>query len=240
VSLNADLLILPELWRSDGEDFFETLKARLGMDGVFVPLATGQRVTSGTGGRTWQPLLAHLSGERGLFFDEHRTLSNAQRVRRATALGVQDGEWGLGLLTRLEIVDIRVESLGRLPREKVKRALIIATLRDADRTFYALAVHGAHLSHGSYRQYRRVSDIVDTLDPALPILLGGDFNSWRPLLRLLLPGWRSLVNARTWPARTPHSQIDHLLVRGPWERLGGFASDGGSDHRALVADVRLV
>lgn len=240
VSLNADLLILPELWRSDGEDFFETLKARLGMDGVFVPLATGQRVTSGTGGRTWQPLLAHLSGERGLFFDEHRTLSNAQRVRRATSLGVQDGEWGLGLLTRLEIVDIRVESLGRLPREKVKRALIIATLRDADRTFYALAVHGAHLSHGSYRQYRRVSDIVDTLDPALPILLGGDFNSWRPLLRLLLPGWRSLVNARTWPARTPHSQIDHLLVRGPWERLGGFASDGGSDHRALVADVRLV
>jgi len=47
------------------------------------------------------------------------------------------------------------------------------------------------------------------------------------------------VNARTWPARTPHSQIDHLLVRGPWEGLGGFASDGGSDHLALVADVRL-
>jgi len=92
VSLNADLLILPNC-AYDGEDFFETLKARLGMDGVFVPLATGQRVTSGTGGRTWQPLLAHLSGERGLFFDEHRTLSNAQRVRRATSLGVQDGEW---------------------------------------------------------------------------------------------------------------------------------------------------
>jgi endonuclease/exonuclease/phosphatase family metal-dependent hydrolase len=239
-SLNADLLILPELWRSEhGEDFFELLKVKLGMDGIFVPLATGQRVTSGTGGRTWQPLLAHLSGERGLFFDEHRTLSKAQRVRRATSAGVEDGEWGLGLLTRLDIVDIRVESLGRLPREKVKRALIIATLREGERTFYALAVHGAHLSHGSYRQYRRVTDIVNTLDPALPILLGGDFNSWRPLLRVLLPGWRSLVNARTWPARTPHSQIDHLLVRGPWEPLGGFASDGGSDHRALVADVRL-
>ncbi len=240
MSLNADLLILPELWRSDEEDFFESLKVRLGMDGVFVPLATGQRVTSGTGGRTWQPLLAHLSGERGLFFDEHRTLSKAQRLRRASALGVQDGQWGLGLLTRLDIVELRVESLGRLPREKVKRALIVATLREGDRDFYALAVHGAHLSHGSYRQYRRVTDIVNALDPTLPILLGGDFNSWRPLLRLLLPGWRSLVNKRTWPARTPHSQIDHLLVRGPWESMGGFASDGGSDHRALVADVRLV
>ena len=238
IALNADLLILPELWRSDSEDFFETLKTRLGMDGVFVPLASAQRVTSGTGGRTWQPPLAHLSGERGLFFDEHRTLSKTQQARRA-ASQAEEGEWGLGLLTKLDIIDIRVESLGRLPREKVKRALIIATLRDGERTFYALAVHGAHLSHGSYRQYRRVTEIVGALDPERPILLGGDFNSWRPLLRVLLPGWRSLVNARTWPARTPHSQIDHLLVRGPWESLGGFASDGGSDHRALVADVRL-
>jgi hypothetical protein len=29
-------------------------------------------------------------------------------------------------------------------------------------------------------------------------------------------------------------------VRGPWKSLGGFASDGGSDHRALVADVQLI
>jgi endonuclease/exonuclease/phosphatase family metal-dependent hydrolase len=215
VSLHADVLILPELWRSDaGEDFFEELKRRLDMDGIFVPLATGHRVTSGTGGRTWQPLLAHLSGERGLFFDEHRTLSKKQQRRRATSSDIEEGEWGLGLLSRLPIAEIHVESLGRLPREKVQRALIVATLRENDRPFYVLAVHGAHISHGSYRQYRRVSEIVATLDPSLPVLIGGDFNSWRPLLRLLLPGWRSLVHARTWPARTPHSQIDHLLVRG--------------------------
>jgi endonuclease/exonuclease/phosphatase family metal-dependent hydrolase len=239
-SLNADVLILPELWRSEsGDDLVAELKSRLGMEGLFVALATGERVTSGSGGRSWQPMLAHLSGERGLFFDEHRTLTKQQRMLRARADGVQRGEWGLGLLTRLPIRDIHAESLGRLPREKVKRTLIVATLEDNGRPFYVLAVHGAHLSHGSYRQYRRVGEIVDRLDPALPILLGGDFNSWRPLLRLLLPGWRSLVNARTWPARTPHSQIDHLLVRGPWEPQGGFASDGGSDHLALVADVRL-
>jgi endonuclease/exonuclease/phosphatase family metal-dependent hydrolase len=240
VSLNADVLILPELWRAEsGADFVTELKTRLGMEGLFVPLASGQRVTSGSGGKTWQPPLAHFSGERGLFFDEHRTLSKGQRIRRATAEGVEYGEWGLGLLTRLPIREIHSESLGRLPREKVQRALIVSTLEDAGRPFHVLAVHGAHLSHGSYRQYRRVSEIVARLDPDVPILLGGDFNSWRPLLRVLLPGWRSLVNARTWPARTPHSQIDHLLVRGSWERLGGFASDGGSDHRALVADVRL-
>jgi endonuclease/exonuclease/phosphatase family metal-dependent hydrolase len=241
VELDADVLILPELWRGDDDhDFFQELGARLNMRGDFAPLATGERVTSGTGGRSWQPRLAHFTGEHGLYFDEHRSLTRTQHARRRGLEGVEHGQWGLALLTRLEIEEIHVKSLGRLPREKVRRALIVARLRDAGRSFYVVAVHGAHLSHGSYRQYRRIRDFVATLDPSVPVLLGGDFNSWRPVLRVLLPGWRSLVHARTWPANRPHSQIDHLFVRGPWESLGGFAVDGGSDHRALVADVRLV
>jgi len=239
VSLGADILILPEIWRGDDNDDVATLERRLGMGGAFAPLASGERACTSDGGRTWQPLLAHLTGEHGLYFDEHRALTKAQRARRASLESTEHGQWGLALLTRLVVEEIHVEQLDRLPREKVRRALIVARLIDGGRPFYVAAVHGAHLSHGSYRQYRQVSELIDSLDPHLPILLGGDFNCWRPLLRILLPRWRSLVSARTWPARTPHSQIDHLLVRGPWEPLGGFASDGGSDHRALVADVRL-
>lgn len=240
IALGADILISPELWRGDdGTDFFETLSDRLSMKGAFVPLARCERVTTGTGGRTWQPLLAHLHGERGLYFSEHRTLSAAQISRRESHGALETGEWGLSLLTRLPIEEIRIEPLGRLPRERVRRAVIVARLSDGGRPFYAVAVHGAHISHGSYRQYRRVNQIVQSLDPALPVVLAGDFNCWRPLLRVLLPGWRSLVKARTWPARFPHSQIDHVLGRGPWERLGGGATNGGSDHRALVADIEL-
>jgi endonuclease/exonuclease/phosphatase family metal-dependent hydrolase len=239
VGLRADILILPELWRGQVHDDFATLEHRLGMRGAFAPLATGERAQSRDGGRTWQPLLAHLTGEHGLYFDEHRALTKAQRTRRRSLDGVEHGQWGLALLTRLVVEEIKVQRLDRLPREKVSRALIVARLNEGGRSFYVAAVHGAHLSHGSYRQYHQISGLIDELDPDVPVLLGGDFNCWRPLLRVLLPGWRSLVSARTWPARTPHSQIDHLLVRGPWESLGGFASDGGSDHRALVADVRL-
>jgi len=238
--LDADVLILPELWRADeGHDFYEDLTSALAMTGGFAPLATGERVTSGAGGRTWQPRLAHLFGERGLYFDEHRHLTRAQFANRELLEHVERGTWGLGLLTRLEVEDIRVVSIGRLPREKVRRALLVARLSDRGRTFYVVAVHGAHLSHGSYRQYRRVSDFVATLEPGVPVLLGGDFNSWRPLLHLLLPGWRSLAKGRTWPAPRPHSQIDHLLGRGPWVSLQSFTRDGGSDHLALVADVEL-
>jgi endonuclease/exonuclease/phosphatase family metal-dependent hydrolase len=239
-SLGADVLICPELWRGDdGTDFFDVISERLSMNGTFVPLARCERVTTGLGGRTWQPLLAHFSAERGLYFSEHRTLTALQRARRESHGALEAGEWGLALFTSLPIEEIRVEPLGRLPREKVRRALIVARLNYQGRQFYVLAIHGAHISHGSYRQYRRVNRIAASLDPSLPLLLAGDFNCWRPLLRILLPGWRSMVRARTWPARFPHSQIDHVLARGPWVSRGGSASDGGSDHRSLVADVEL-
>ena len=238
--LDADVMILPELWRADeGPDFYEELRSSLHVEGTFAALATGERVTSGVGGPTWQPRLAHFFGERGLYFKEHRSLTKAQIASRAQLDHLERGTWGLGLLTRLEIEDVRVVSLGRLPREKVQRALIVAQLRDAGRSFYVLAIHGAHLSHGSFRQYRRVSAFVQTLDPTWPVLFAGDFNCWRPLLRLLLPGWHSLAKGRTWPGPHPHSQIDHILGRGPWRSLQSFTRDGGSDHLALVADVEL-
>jgi endonuclease/exonuclease/phosphatase family metal-dependent hydrolase len=238
--LDADVLILPELWRADeGPDFYEDLRASLHVEGAFAALAKGERVTSGHGGPTWQPRLAHFFGERGLYFKEHRSLTKTQSSDRARLEHVEKGTWGLGLLTRLDVEDVRVVSLGRLPREKVQRALVVAQLRDAGRSFYVLAIHGAHLSHGSFRQYRRVSAYVKTLDPTRPVLFGGDFNCWRPLLRVLLPGWHSLARGRTWPGPHPHSQIDHILGRGPWVSLKSFTRDGGSDHLALVADLEL-
>jgi len=239
--LDADILILPEIWRGDdGVDFYDDLTSSLGLKGAFAPLALAERVTTGVGATSWQPRLAHFVGERGLYFQEHRSLTKSQLESRARLQDVETGTWGLGLLTRLEIEDVHVVSLGRLPREKVQRAFVVARLREGDRSFYVLAIHGAHLSHGSYLQYQRITEFVGTLDPTLPILIGGDFNCWRPLLRLLLPGWTSLAKGRTWPAPRPHSQIDHVLGRGPWKSLMSFTRDGGSDHLALVTDLELL
>lgn len=238
--LDADVLILPELWRADdGPDFYEDLSTSLGMEGAFAPLARAERVTSGEGHSSWQPRLAHFIGERGLFFREHRELTKDQLARRALIEHFETGTWGLGLLTRLPIEDINVIPLGRLPREKVTRALIVARLLDGERPFYALAVHGAHISHGSYRQYRRIGEIARALEPGVPVVVAGDFNCWRPLLRVLFPGWRTLARGRTWPAQRPHSQIDHILGRGPWVARRSFTRDGGSDHLALIADIEL-
>jgi endonuclease/exonuclease/phosphatase family metal-dependent hydrolase len=53
-----------------------------------------------------------------------------------------------------------------------------------------------------------------------------------------MPGWNRAVIGRTWPAWRPHSQIDHILVRGALRGGGGrVLPDAGSDHRPVRVDL---
>ncbi|NNN03486.1 MAG: hypothetical protein HKL87_05780 [Acidimicrobiaceae bacterium] len=236
IDLAPDIAILPESWRGETLDMVAQLDAA-GLRGHFAPLARGERIESASGGSSWQPPLAHFTGERGINLTEHRQLSRAQRKFRQTHPVHESGEWGLSLVSRypgpVEVID-----LGRLPRERVSRVLLLARLEVDGHPLTVAALHGAHLSHGSPRMYARVRRYLDQLGPE-PLLLGGDFNCWRPLLRPMLPGYQSRVRAKTWPAYRAHSQIDHLLSRGEITTQASRALDVGSDHRALVADLVL-
>ncbi len=239
IDLRPDLVFVQELWRGDTLDQFVIIRDKLNLQGDYASLGEGERVTAQPGGRGWQQPLALLHGEEGLFFEGYRELKPRQAERRQKVQGLESGSWGVALLTNRQILSLRIEPLTQLPRDKVRRALIVAKLRDEDREFYAVALHGAHLSHGSLRQYREVAAHVTALSDELPTVIGGDFNCWRPLLRTVLPGWRSGVRRKTWPAWRPHSQIDHLLLRGDWIVDNARSSNGTSDHRALVADLHL-
>lgn len=88
--------------------------------------------------------------------------------------------------------------------------------------------------------------------PGPPVVLGGDFNAtWghRPFRRLLASGFEDAAAARgvlwapTWAAgqRTPALvRIDHVLT-GPGLVTTSYATgtNGGSDHRSIVAEVAL-
>jgi len=239
MSLAPELLFVQELWRGDEVDQYSILETRLNLRGAYVPLGEGERVTAQPGGRGWQHPLALLHGEEGLFFEGYRELTPRQIARLEVANGREVGSWGVALLTSCEIVSLETRPLTQLRRDKVRRALIIARLRHDGHDFYAVALHGAHLSHGSLWQYREVARHLDVLSDELPTVVGGDFNCWRPLLRTVLRGWRSGVRARTWPAWRPHSQIDHFLLRGPWRVTNARSFNGSSDHRALVMDATL-
>jgi endonuclease/exonuclease/phosphatase family metal-dependent hydrolase len=238
VALAPDLLFAQEVWRG-AHDQFTALTERLGLTGEFVQLGVGDRVTAAVGGRGWQSPLALVRGEEGLYFDERREITRHQRTRRLAAPGREAGVWGLALLTNLAIEDVHVEYLDQLARDKVRRAVIVARLHDGERPLVAVAVHGAHLTHGSLRQFRQVAHRLDQIEPTTPVVVGGDFNCWRPLLRTVFPRWRTGVRAKTWPAWRPHSQIDHLLLRGEWSVTHRDSVRGPSDHRALVLDATL-
>ena len=79
--------------------------------------------------------------------------------------------------------------------------------------------------------------------PSGPQILAGDFNFWGPPRRRVLPGGSARCAAAPIPRTDPHSQIDHVLVRGGIEVLGGevLAADAvGSppDPSPAAADRR--
>jgi endonuclease/exonuclease/phosphatase family metal-dependent hydrolase len=72
-----------------------------------------------------------------------------------------------------------------------------------------------------------------------PMVIAGDCNFWGPGVATFLPGWRRTVRGRTWPARRPHSQIDHILVRRDLEIVDAEVLPAvGSDHRPVRATLR--
>jgi endonuclease/exonuclease/phosphatase family metal-dependent hydrolase len=56
----------------------------------------------------------------------------------------------------------------------------------------------------------------------------------------MLRGWRRAVRGRTFTSRTPHSQIDHILVSRPIEVLSGeVLAPTLSDHRPIRTRLRI-
>jgi endonuclease/exonuclease/phosphatase family metal-dependent hydrolase len=231
-----DLLMVQELWRGETEDDVQRI-FDAGYRGVFTSLATCTRATENTGGRHWERWSALLTGDEGLYFEERRSLGDRRRRQLSLARGTQRGEWGIGLFTTLPVSDITSYPLPQLRRDRTRRAIIVATIDNGERSFLAAAVHGPHLSHGSLGTYRAIHRTLLDLAGDRPIVVAGDFNCWRPLLRCVLPGWRSGVRARTWPADWPHSQIDHILLRGSWRVSQAEVLPTGSDHHALHATL---
>lgn len=105
-----------------------------------------------------------------------------------------------------------------------------------------LDVVGVHLTsrlpHGPAMQLRHLRPQLP--HAGRPAVVAGDFNFWGPPVVGMLEGWRRAVRGRTWPAERPRNQIDHVLVRGGVEVLGGeVLDDVGSDHRPVRTRLRI-
>jgi len=241
--LNADVLVLEELWTSDetpgGQA--EQIADALGYDSVSCVLAEGRRAHPHPGATPrWMPRFGFGSGHNALFFNAQRPLPVATTASARYA-EAEPGSWGIAVLVRrgIETVDSRTLHLPTLARDRVRRAAIVVDLRVDGTLLSVVGTHMSHIIYGSHRHYAALRTLLRTEAGPEAVLLG-DMNLWGPPVLAYMPGWRRAVRGRTWPAWSPHSQIDHILVRGAIGVMSGqVCPDAGSDHLPVRAVLTL-
>ena len=208
--VDADVLVVQEAWVPDGEDG----------DVLAVAAGLGYRVA------------ATFAVARAECHDQVRL------VARSGDAG--DGDWQVAVLSRLPVVDSAVVPLEpQLPRDPGRRALLVTTVEVGGGTF---TVCGTHLPVPKDPVWRLATSLRRALPAAdRPAALAGDMNMWGWCIdRMAGAGWRRAVRGRTYPARRPHTQIDHILVSPPVEVLGAdVIPQVMSDHRPIRARLRF-
>ncbi len=183
-----------------------------------------------------------------IFLDSERPF--AEGVRGSPRFrAAQRGHWGVAVLSRLPVRDSEVVELGRLARDRARRAALMVTVTagpevhgdvDPRTAVRVIGTHMSHITYGAPGHYLRLGRALRSRLGSSPAVLAGDMNLWGPPLSLLLPGWRRTARGKTWPAWRPHSQVDHVLVSGALRVLGGEVVDAaGSDHLPVRVTLAL-
>lgn len=172
-----------------------------------------------------------------LGYDVHQVEARPGHLERKTHFGSR-GRFRIAVLSRLpskarDPLPIAAVAMG----EGSRNALPV----DVDVDGTSLLVVGAHIQRAPLGLLSQMRTLHGSLSAEQgPVAVLGDMNHWPPFVRHTFPGWRSAVRGRTWPASMPHSQIDHILVRGPVEVVKGeVVRDVGSDHRPVRALLAL-
>jgi endonuclease/exonuclease/phosphatase family metal-dependent hydrolase len=244
-SFDADVLVLQEAWTNDadgpGSGQAEQIAAALGYQVVTCTLATGRRSQPDPEATSrWLPRMAFRAEKRALYVNSVRPLPAAE-VASTRYQEAEPGSWGIAVLTRGEMVveGTRILRLPPLARDRVSRAAIVVDLTREGMPLSVVGTHMSHLQSGSHRHFGALQRLLRT-EARPDAVLMGDMNLWGPPVAAFLPDWQRAVKGRTWPAWRPHSQIDHILVRGRVQvGSGEVLAEAGSDHRPVRAELTL-
>jgi endonuclease/exonuclease/phosphatase family metal-dependent hydrolase len=158
--------------------------------------------------------------------------------------------YGIALLSRYPVHAWEVVRLAPVPTrvplwfkgswrpEMVRDEPRVAVAATIETPHGMLTVAAAHLTFVQWWNRRQLVRLREALaDNPRPLVLMGDLNL-EPRQVGRLTGMRAMVDAATFPASSPHVQLDHVLLDGDLPAGQGRAvSLPLSDHRALVVDV---
>ena len=117
------------------------------------------------------------------------------------------------------------------------RTAVAAVVDAPEGPVTVVATHLTFIPGWNVVQLRRLVRLVRDLPR--PVVIMGDLNL-DGTTPSRLSRMHPLATAATFPVTEPDRQLDHILADGPLTTLSGRAVDTGlSDHRALVADVRV-
>jgi endonuclease/exonuclease/phosphatase family metal-dependent hydrolase len=249
-SFDADVIVMQEAWKPDGRpSMAEVIADELGYESA--ELATAQGRLSGPHphpGAGWKPRSMRLDGPRVVLPD--RTRASARTPQSTTSPAWPDGRrwphgsvsergsWNVAVMTRLPVAATEKIDLGLLRYDTGRRGAVRVDVETKAGPVAFVGTHMSHLSRGSPIQFRRLRMALEEI--TIPAVLAGDMNLWGPPVVAQLPGWRRAVKGRTWPSWFPHSQPDHILVRGPLTVLeSGPLQSCGSDHLPIRARLAI-
>ena len=243
-ALDADVIVLEEAWTPAGDDSGgQSAEAarRLGYQVVAHTLGEGRRISPQAGAPdTWRARDVWTEQNKALYFDGVRPLPAEVRAM-ARWQEAEQGTLGIAVLVRpeLPIEATRVVPMSTLRADRVRRAALVVDVTVDGTPLSVAGTHMSHLHFGSHRNWAELRRQLHT-EARPAAVLAGDMNAWGPLVRFFMPGWRRAVIGRTWPAWRPHSQIDHILVRGAVRPVDGrVLPDSGSDHRPVRAELEV-
>jgi endonuclease/exonuclease/phosphatase family metal-dependent hydrolase len=161
------------------------------------------------------------------------------------------GEYGNAILSKYPLIEST--NIDVSIRFKKKRSVLHGVIRvrheDIDRTVH---VYNMHLGLARFERRIQLRKFVDshpfaTLHNDTPVVVGGDLNDVYGRLGTLLEpsGFRGIdKRPKTFPAWGPVRPLDAIFVRGNVDflklaRCETELAKKASDHRPLVADVRL-
>ena len=163
----------------------------------------------------------------------------ARVERSARYRGAEPGRWGLAVLSRLPVRESEVIPLQRLRRDRANRAVMARASRSAATRSASPGPTCRTSPTGRPCTGGRSPAPSTEIFGNEPVLLAGDMNLWGPPIHAFLGPWRRAVKGKTWPSWRPHSQLDHVLVRGLKVLDSGVWPESGSDHRPVWARLAL-
>ena len=243
-ALDADVIALEEAWTPGGDDSGgQAAEAArlLGYQIVAHSLGAGRRISpQASAPDTWRARAMWTDQNKALYMDGVRPLpAKVQALARWQE--AEPGTMGIALLVRpeLPIEATRVVPMSALRADSVLRAALVVDITVDGTPISVAGTHMSHLLFGSHRNWAELRKQLRT-EARPDAVLAGDMNSWGPLLHVFMPGWQRAVIGATWPSWRPHSQIDHILVRGALRPVAGrVLPDAGSDHRPVRAELEL-